>query len=57
MAPIREVLLDARARFHDLLSTDMEPLVAKAVADDDLQPVSDCSLLLACYLECAAHDT
>lgn len=42
MAPVREVLLDARTRFHDLLSTDLEQLVAKAVAEDDLQHVSGC---------------
>ena len=42
MAPVREVLLDARTRFHDLLSADLEQLFAKAVADDDLQHVSGC---------------
>ena len=40
MAPVREVLLGARNRFHDLLSTNLEQLTAKAVADDDLQHVS-----------------
>lgn len=40
MAPVREVLLAARARYHDLLSADLELLAAKAVADDDLQHVS-----------------
>ena len=56
MAPVREVLLDARTRFHDLLSTDLEQLVAKAVAEDDLQHVSGCSTreavasLLLCVL-------
>lgn len=60
MAPVREVLLDARTRFHDLLSTDLEQLVAKAVAEDDLQHVSGCStgrLLLPCCFACSAHDT
>jgi len=40
MAPVREVLLAARSRYHDLLSTDLEQLAAKAVAEDDLQHVS-----------------
>ncbi|KAL3133292.1 hypothetical protein ABBQ38_007172 [Trebouxia sp. C0009 RCD-2024] len=39
MAPVREVLLAARNRYHDLLSTDLEQLAAKAVTEDNLQHV------------------
>lgn len=40
MAPVREVLLAARDRYHDLLSADLEQLAAQAVAEDDLRHVS-----------------
>ena len=43
MMPFREVLLTARSRFHDLLSTNLEQLTAKAVADDNLQQVGSWS--------------
>ena len=48
MAPVKEVLLSARTRFHDLLSTNLEQLTAKAVADDSLQQVSSwmCAMVL-----------
>lgn len=39
MAPIKEVLLTARSRFHDLLIPADVQLASKAIAEDDLQQV------------------
>lgn len=58
MAPVREVLLAARNRYHDLLSTDLEQLAAKAVTEDNLQHVSGFATVQhagSCVRVCAAH--
>lgn len=39
MAPIKEVLLAARNKFHDVLSGTMTEVAARAVNEDDLHRV------------------
>ena len=55
MASVREVLLAARDRYHDLLSVDLEQLAAKAVAEDDLQHVSGLATGQHAFMQC--HST
>ncbi len=44
MTPVKEVLLTARNKFHDLQSATLVHLAAKAVGEDDLQRVRPLSL-------------
>ena len=47
MTPVKDVLLAARIKFHDLLSSSLVQMAAKAVTEDDIQHVSILTLLLS----------
>ncbi len=48
MAPIKEVLLAARNKFHDVLSGTMTQAAARAVNEDDLHRVRTVSRCATC---------
>ncbi len=48
MAPIKEVLLAARNKFHDVLSGTMTQVAARAVNEDDLHQVRTLSRCATC---------
>ena len=55
MAPIKEVLLSTRTRFHDLLAPAAVQLATRAIAEDDYQQASIQKISLVVLMQSMLH--